>query len=170
MQNKLLVKTIVGIAVIAVLFTGYRAFNEFSADPDLGDFNSVGAIAAIETSREGSRAVIFTADGKRIDPPAPSKTDAQDVEVTWTADGQRLFLSSNRESSSFTVHRWNPASQKLEARGLVGRSQGAPFFCSGRRSGRCPAGQRRLRAGIQPAHPHHSPIASAGAERCRAIG
>lgn len=131
MQNKLLVKTIVGIAVIAVLFTGYRAFNEFSADPDLGDFNSVGAIAAIETSREGSRAVIFTADGKRIDPPAPSKTDAQDVEVTWTADGQRLFLSSNRESSSFTVHRWNPASQKLEARGLVGRSQGAPYFATG---------------------------------------
>lgn len=131
MQNKLLVKTIVGVIVIAALFTGYRAFNEFSADPDLGDFNSVGALATIETSREGSRAVIFTTDGKRIDPPKSSKSDAQDVEVSWTADGQRLFLSSNRESASFTIHRWNPVSEKLEARGLAGRSQGAPFFAPG---------------------------------------
>lgn len=122
-----------GLLVIAALFFGYQKFAEFAKDPDVGSFDSKGMILALEYSRDGDRAVLFGLDGKEVEAPKVEGRggrpgDKRDLEASWSADGQRIFISSNRETKSFAVHRWNPATNTIEAKRDPGRFQSAPFF------------------------------------------
>lgn len=136
MQKKIAIRMIIGLIVIAAMVFGFQKFKDFAQDPDLGEFASVGFLAAIEQTEDGNRATIFDANGERINPPEP-KTGAKasakydDREISWSGDGQRLFISSTRESNSYNVYRWNPERKVVERRSLGSRSQSTPYFLPG---------------------------------------
>ena len=82
---------------LAALIVAYQLFKKFSVDPtDLLATNTVGMIAAVETRGDGSQAVIFDANGKKIESPE-YKDGINDRDVAWSLDGNRLFFSSDRE-------------------------------------------------------------------------
>lgn len=122
---------LISIVTIGVLLIGFRFFKNFADDPDIGDFQSAGHIVAIELNNDGGRAVMFDEAGKRIDAPKPEKESYDDREVSWSADGQRIFISSNRELDSYNIYRWNPARDEIRRRSIGSRSQGAPWFWPG---------------------------------------
>ncbi|MDI9634644.1 LpqB family beta-propeller domain-containing protein [Kamptonema cortianum] len=128
MQNKVAMRMVAGIVAIIALMAGYYAFNNFAKDPDLGNFESEGMIAAIEYSREGGRVILLDSNGKKTEAPEPEKKQYDDREVSWSADGQRVFVSSTRESNAYNVYRWNPVRELVERRATGSRSQTAPEF------------------------------------------
>lgn len=134
MHKQIAVRLIIGLLTIAALFFGYQKFAEFAKDPDLGDFDSAGMILAIAYEREGDRVVLLTEDGDEITPPEPEadandrRRTVRDSEASWSADGQRVFMSSNRKSNSFTVHRWNPSNDTVDIKRQTSRFQSAPYF------------------------------------------
>ncbi|MFM9874722.1 MAG: hypothetical protein ACKVQS_14800, partial [Fimbriimonadaceae bacterium] len=111
-----------------ILTIGFQYFKNIADDPDFGDFKSAGYILAIERIGSSGKAVLFDDTGKRIDAPKPQKTEYDDREVSWSVDGQRIFISSNRDSNAYSVYRWNPDKNKMERRSAGSMSQGAPWF------------------------------------------
>lgn len=128
MQKKVALRFVIGIVVILALFFGYRMLKEFTIDPDMGDFESVGYILALKSTDTGTTAVLFDPDESEIVSPQPEKERFEDTEATWSADGQRVFLSSNRESTAYNIYRWNPAKDKVDRRSEGSLSQSAPWF------------------------------------------
>lgn len=128
MKKKIATRLIIGIVAILALFFGYRILKDFTIDPDLGEFNSVDHILAIEYTDQGSQAVIFTPSGEKLVPKPPKKDRFDDIEAYWSGDGQRVFISSNRESTAYNIYRWNPEKDKVEKRSEGTRSQSAPWF------------------------------------------
>ncbi len=131
------VRLILGLLAIAVLFAGYQWFQDFAKDPDIGSFDSQGMVLAIEYTAEGEQAVLFDSEGKKIEAPkeaAPQNAENQrqkivrDSEANWSADGQRVFLSSNRKTNSYSVHRWNPSNNTIDIKRETSRFQSAPWF------------------------------------------
>lgn len=131
MQNKIAIRTIIGLLAIAAMVLGFQRFKDFAKDPDVGVFDSVGVVAVIEQTPNGSRVLLIDPSGKETAPPSPDKKRFDDREVSWSADGQRLFLSSTRESDAYNVYRWNPAKNKVERRSTGSRSQSAPQMATG---------------------------------------
>lgn len=127
MQKKIAIRFILGILTIVALFGGYRLFHEFAKDPDLGEFDSAGMVAAIEYTAEGGRVVMFDEQGDKKTPPNPEK-QFDDLDVAWSVDGNRLFFSSTRDSEAYTIHRWNPGTNVVERRTAGSRSQSLPWF------------------------------------------
>lgn len=130
MQKKIAIRAILGLLAIAALFVGYQLFAEWAKDPDPGKFDSQGMVLAIEYDSEGDHAVLFDSTGTKTTPPADqaNKKGFRDTEATWSADGNRVFMSSNRKTNAFNVHRWNPPAKLVEARRESTRYQGAPWF------------------------------------------
>lgn len=130
MQKKIAIRLILGLLAIAALFIGWQKFNEFAKDPDLGSYNSVGAIAAIDQSGTNSKAVIFKADGSEQYPKEADlkNENYRDSEISWSSDGQRVFISSNRKTNSYSIHRWNPETDEIEVKRENSRFQSAPVF------------------------------------------
>ncbi len=130
MQKQIAIRLIIGLLAIAGLFIGWQKFSEFAKDPDLGNYNSVGEIVAIDQSGTNSKAVIFSSDGKAKYPKEKDikNKNFRDSELSWSADGQRVFISSNRMSNSYSVHRWNPETDDIEVKRENSRFQSAPYF------------------------------------------
>jgi hypothetical protein len=129
MKKQIAIRFAIGMFLILGLMLAYQSFKNFSQDPDVGEFDSAGYIAAIESTRGGGRVVMFDASGTRIDAPQPDgKESWDDRGVAWSADGQRLFISSNRKSDAYLIYRWNPAQKKIEVRSIGTRSQMVPWF------------------------------------------
>ncbi|MBS1706933.1 MAG: PD40 domain-containing protein [Armatimonadetes bacterium] len=125
-------QTVIGLFLIAGLFWGYQKFKDYMVDPDSGVADSVGMIAAIEQKGNGQQAVVFSADGTKK--PCPDYVDGTtDKDIAWRPDGNRLFLSSDREKGVFQIFRWNLANDKVQARtaGTLSKSHvafGPPGF------------------------------------------
>ncbi|MBX3113429.1 MAG: PD40 domain-containing protein [Fimbriimonadaceae bacterium] len=131
MKKATQIRFLIGFLLIVGLLYGYKVLKNVTDDPDPGDFNSVGYVTALEMSKQGGRVVLFDENGKRIEPnkpPKDGKSQWEDREVSWSVDGQRLFMSSTRESDSFLVYRWNPDRQDISKRAIGSRSQSAPWF------------------------------------------
>jgi len=92
--------------------------------------NTAGWVAAVETTANGSQAVVFLNDdvGTMISQPnVPDKTDDRDI--AWRPDGNYLFFASNRIDDKFTMFRWFPtATSEPEMRSILGLPQLAPYF------------------------------------------
>lgn len=131
MQKQIGTRLVIGLFAIAALFFGYQYFANFAEDPDVGDFDSVGYIAAVRQTPDGGRAVLIDPRGNVVEAPAGPRANYDDREVSWGADGQRVFISSSRESDAYNVYRWNPSSEKVERRTTGSRSQGSPWFVRG---------------------------------------
>lgn len=129
MQKKITLRFLIGIFLILALYFGYRTLKEFTIDPDLGDFASHGYILAIQQAESGKpKAVLFDPEEELIPAPDSGKDDHEDIAATWSADGQRVFIASNRESTAYNIYRWNPAKKTVERRSTGSRSQSAPWF------------------------------------------
>jgi len=131
MKKAMQIRFLIGFLLIVGLLYGYKVIQNITDDPDAGDFTSVGYVTALEMTKQGGRAVLFDENGKRIDPVKPAKdgkSQWEDREVSWSVDGQRVFMSSTRDSDSFLVYRWNPGSHAIEKRAIGSRSQSAPWF------------------------------------------
>ncbi|MEZ5164243.1 MAG: hypothetical protein R2688_10985, partial [Fimbriimonadaceae bacterium] len=130
MTNQNTRRMLIGGAVVLIGIFGYIKFSDFATDPDIGSYNSVGDIVAIE-QKEGAttRAVIFKEDGKSIELPEPSEPTQGDLEASWSLDGNRVFLSSNRKTKTYLVHRWNPEKNSIDIkREMNSMFQSAPWF------------------------------------------
>lgn len=128
MKDQITKRFIIGALIIAALLVTFNFVKNYVQDPDVGPYDSAGQIVAIEQTREGGRVALFDSSGKRIDPPAPTKSTFDDREVSWAVDGQRVFVSSNRETNAYNIYRWNPGDQKFMRRSKGTRSQGVPWF------------------------------------------
>ena len=127
-MNKQLVKRlIIGLFLIAVLFTAYKILERMTIDPDPGTSDTTGMVAATEFVEGGSKVVVFAADGTKREVPGYKKGES-DVEPVWRPDGQRLFISSNRKGRSNNIFRWNLATNKVEQRSHGSRGEGGLYF------------------------------------------
>lgn len=128
-NQKLVLRSAIGLFVLAGLLLAFRWFKERESDPlGMARLNTLGWIAAIETVGDGKQAVVIKEDGTVVRQPKVN-AEVQDRDPAWRPDGNFLFFSSNREKSKFTMFRWLPdGTTEPEMRSLGGLSQGAPFF------------------------------------------
>lgn len=127
-RNKLALRIVVWLFAIAILFAVYQWYRGLGHDIDLPvKADTAGFIAAVERRDNGSIAVIFRPDGTKVEAP-DYKAGAQDKEVVWRPDGNRLFFSSDRVDDSFNIYRWNTGRNTVERRSLGSRSQSSPNF------------------------------------------
>ncbi|ARU42415.1 hypothetical protein CCB80_15150 [Armatimonadetes bacterium Uphvl-Ar1] len=128
MKKQVATRFVIGAIAIVAMALGYWWFQRFVQDPDLGDFDSVGHVVAVNLTREGGRVVQFDESGKEIAAPNPEKKVWDDRGASWSSDGQRVFISSNREQESYSVYRWNPVKNVVERRSKGSISQAVPWF------------------------------------------
>ncbi len=127
MQRKLAIRFIIGILAICGLFLGSGLLKEFFKDPGKHELNSEGLVLAIENLPKGQRAVFFKPNGEKVES-SGYKDGIQDQGVSWAPDGNRAYVSSNREASSFNIYAWDTDANALELRSRGGRSQGVPWY------------------------------------------
>lgn len=127
-KQKLAIRIAIWLFAIAALFGVYQWYRGIGHDIDLPvQVDTNGFIAAIERKSEGSVAVIFRPDGTRVEAPG-YKPGAEDKEIVWRPDGNRLFFSSDRIDGSFNIYRWNTERGVAERRSLGSRSQSNAAF------------------------------------------
>lgn len=114
-----------GLLAIAALIFGFRWFQEFAVDPG-GDSPAVttGMIAAVELLENGSRAVVFDAEGKKTAVPGAG---AKDTEAVWRPDGNRLMVVGDR-GAGFEVFRWTPGSDSVQQRTRTTRAKSGLWY------------------------------------------
>lgn len=130
--QKLLLRSAIGIFVLAALVMAFRWYKGQESDPQ-GDsrLDTAGWVAAIETVGDGKHVVAFKSDGTMVRQPGVP-AESMDNDAAWRPDGNYLFFGSNREKDKFTMFRWFPdGSRQAEMRSLPGRPQGAPYFLNG---------------------------------------
>ncbi|MCH7945491.1 MAG: PD40 domain-containing protein, partial [Armatimonadetes bacterium] len=127
MQQKLMVRIGTAIVAVALLFGGYKLFERWTMDPDIGKFESADMIAAVEYTDDGARIVLFDTDGNKTEAP-DWKTGVQDQDPVWRPDGARIMFVSDRENQSYNIFRWNPAKGKVEQRTTGSISKSSPYY------------------------------------------
>jgi hypothetical protein len=126
MKNQLVVRAAIGLFAIALLYLGYGWLKEWTKDPDLGAADTTDMIAAIEYVEGGSQAVVFDAKGKKQ--AVAWDKPANDTDPVWRPDGQRVFISSDRDGASHDIFRFNVATGRLENKLSGTRSASSPYF------------------------------------------
>jgi hypothetical protein len=128
-NRRLVKRTITFAVIILALAYGFYWLLSKHGDPDLiyAPAPTFGDIAAIQTKGDGAQAVIVHANGN-IDPSPDYKTGSYDQNVTWRADGGRLFFESDREKGEPHLYRWNTEKGILERRTTDKRPKGFLTF------------------------------------------
>jgi hypothetical protein len=128
MNKKLAIRTAIGLGAILAMFLGYAWFSNYSLDPEFNKkYQTAGYVAALETTEQGTKAVLFNPGGEKIDS-AGYVEGRIDQELEWAPDGNHIFLSSNREGNTFGIYRWSPITNYVEKRSLGEQSQSALNF------------------------------------------
>ncbi|HVT11433.1 MAG TPA: hypothetical protein VHE55_04135 [Fimbriimonadaceae bacterium] len=130
--QKLLLRSAIGILVLAGLVMAFRWYKGQESDPQGNrTLNTAGWIAATETVGDGRHVIAFKPDGTIVRQPGISPTTV-DNDLAWRPDGNYIFFGSNREKQKFTIFRWFPdGSAAPEMRSLLGRPQSSPYFLNG---------------------------------------
>lgn len=126
-NQRLLLRFAVGLLLLAALVFGFQLLRNFGQDPDILPADTKGMLAAIQYDGEGSKLVVFDADGKKVEVPGWT-ANKHDGAPVWRPDGQRLFFDSDREENTFHLFRYRPGSDKAERRSVGSRSKGTPWF------------------------------------------
>lgn len=124
--QKLLLRTAGFLLLMALVFGGMRYVQGRKGDYDNGG-TSVGLVSAIQTEREGQKAVLIGADGA-TKTTKTWKDGVNDREAVWSPDGKFLFFASDRAERTFHIFRWNPDADDAEQRTLGAISRGNPTF------------------------------------------
>ena len=122
-----MVRTVLLLFAIAVVFFGYNALSEWLIDPDIGSVDSADWIVAVEQLPDGSRAVMFKADGEKVDSKG-YESGTLDENPRWRPDGNRVFFVSNRENNQYNIYRWNPSKNVVVRKSLGNRSKSTPYY------------------------------------------
>ena len=122
-----MVRTVLILFAIAVIFFGYNSLAEWLIDPDFGSTDTAGWIVAVEQLPDGSRAVMFTADGEKVDSKG-YEAGTLDQDPRWRPDGNRVFFVSNRDDNQFNIYRWNPDKNRVVQRSRGSRAKSTPFY------------------------------------------
>jgi hypothetical protein len=127
-QPKILRKMVYRFSILAIVaaivVAGFVKIRELGKDIDLPlAADTAGMIAATEFFDEGSQAVVFGPDGKKLASPG-YKAGRTDKDPAWRPDGNRLFFVSDREEDALNVFRWNFGSGVVARRTLNSRSKG----------------------------------------------
>src|SRR4051812_27068230 len=95
--RKLLIRTALLLFTLAAAFFVIRFVMDYMGGRlDLGHADTVGTVAAVRFTPEGSQLVLIHPDGKIQE--APKYTAGkQDREAAWPPDGERIYFSSDRE-------------------------------------------------------------------------
>lgn len=125
MNNKLAIRLIIGLFIIAALVLGFQWWRGIKNDPDFGHADTVDMVGAIEQLADGDQAVIFQSDGKKISSPG-YRESAVDRDLVWQPDGERVFFISDR-SKGIHMFRWNPVGD-VQQRSVDGGSKGSIMF------------------------------------------
>lgn len=131
MNKKLAIRLAVGLFLMAGLIFAYVWFRGVGADL-IGKFggakNTVGWIAALQRNADGgSRAVVFWADGSKVES-SDYRAGAEDQGIVWRPDGKFVFFSSNRVSPTFDIFRWDPDRNLVERRTFGSRGKSNLWF------------------------------------------
>ena len=114
-NRRKLMRGVIGIIVI-VVFLIVLWIVQTVKDVDLpAEADTVGYIAAIQQTPNGSQAVLIKPDGTIV-PSQGYREGAHDRDPVWRPDGNRLFFTSDRDQGQVNLYRWNPASGKVERR------------------------------------------------------
>ena len=106
---------VIGIVVI-VVFLIILWIVQTVKDVDLpAEADTVGYIAAIQQTANGSQAVLIKPDGTIV-PSQGYHDGAHDRDPVWRPDGNRVFFTSDRDQGQVNLYRWNPGSGKVERR------------------------------------------------------
>lgn len=126
-SQRMILRTAVLLFVLALMILGYRYFEGQHGDFNLGDSDSAGLLAALETKDDGKEAVVIHPDGK-VDGTASWKTGNVDQDIVWRPDGRFLFFVSDRDGGTFHLYRWNPAQPDAEPMTGGTRGRSAPSY------------------------------------------
>lgn len=127
MRKRSGIRVVIWLFSLAGVFLAYQWFRNFIIDPDLGSFNSVDHIVAIELKKGGSHVVLFDPAGKKTEVPGYTPSTSE-RDVAWSTDGNRVFFVSDRDGGAFQAYRWNPGNGKVEPRTTGTRSKGGIQF------------------------------------------
>lgn len=120
-------RTLFSLLAVVVSVFGYVLLRQIGNDPDILPGKSVGLIAAVETTTDGTKIVLISPDGTIKDVPG-HVSGKRDADPQWRADGQRLFFTSDREENTFHIFRYRPEAGESERRSLGSNSRSTPIF------------------------------------------
>lgn len=127
-NERLLLRFAIGLLLLAGLVFGINWLRSFGQDPDVVlTADTKGMMAALQFDGDGTKVVLFDAEGKKTDVPGWAQGNHDQMPV-WRPDGQRLFFSSDREDGAFHIFRFRPGGDKPERRSVGSRSKGTPWF------------------------------------------
>lgn len=122
-----MVRTVLILFAIAVIFFGYNSLADWLIDPDIGSTDTAGWIVAVEQLPDGSRAVMFTADGEKVNSKG-YEPGTLDQDPRWRPDGNRVFFVSNRDDNQYNIYRWNPDKNAVVQRSTGSRAKSTPYY------------------------------------------
>jgi hypothetical protein len=103
---------IILIAVIGIILYIIQTVRDIDLPTQV---NTVGDIAAIQYSANGSQAVLIKPDGSIVKSNGYSD-GMHDRDPVWRPDGNRIYFVSDREPNQINLYRWNPGSGRVERR------------------------------------------------------
>ncbi|HTQ12035.1 MAG TPA: hypothetical protein VMI31_18375 [Fimbriimonadaceae bacterium] len=130
-NQKLLLRVAICLFLLAIFVGAFWWFKLRESDPGgYRQLNTVGWIAALETTSEGNHVVVLKGDDAGTVINQPNVKDAsEDRAPVWRPDGNYVYFPSNRQSKKFTMFRWFPApASDAEMRSLEGLPQLSPSF------------------------------------------
>jgi len=135
-SQKLVVRTLIGLVLLAILFGAYRWFQNVDLEYLDTQADTAGMVAAIQFLDEGQKAVVFKPDGTIIENRGHA-AGTIDRDLVWQPDGNRLFFVSDRGESksgaqavkAFNIFGWNPvANDEPNQRTIGTRGSSYPSF------------------------------------------
>ena len=126
-SQKLILRTAILLFALALLFFGYRYFEEQHGDFNRGSSNSAGVIAAIQIKDDGQEAVLIHPGGA-ITGTKTWKNGVTDRDITWQPDGRFLYFVSDRDGGTYHLLRLNPDEDTPDQMTTGSRGRSAPTF------------------------------------------
>ncbi|MFW5697417.1 MAG: hypothetical protein ACOCX1_02525, partial [Fimbriimonadaceae bacterium] len=115
-RNKVALRAVLGLFVIAALFLGWQFLSEFLQDPEIfEEADTAGMIAAVEERDNGSQVVIFTPEGEKMTSPGWTPGTREQTPA-WIGDGDHLYFVADREERAFHIYRWIPGNDEVSRR------------------------------------------------------
>src|SRR5579884_322901 len=127
-SQRLILRTAILLFVMALLFWGFRVFEDQHGDYDRGG-DSAGMIAAIQVKDNGQEAVLIHPDGTIVGTDN-WKDGATDRDLAWQPDGRFLFFVSDRDGGTFHLVRWNPSATSTSPLTAGTRGRSSPTFAA----------------------------------------